>query len=194
MEGYRSRMTAKTTETEQNDETVECNQIQPRVTKFGNRRRNATVQFYFLGEFGVHQRCSRENCFAVKQFSNRSHHHTAALTTSNQREPLVSLPLHHYYRCRRRLNRCPCGECCVRMGFGTPGKCSFHARAAAAVDASKRGAEALPQRALEREGRPGGVMGRSAAQKLLLVVAGATYISVNGNHHYHPPPWARAPP
>ena len=34
---------------------------------------------------------------------------------------------------RRHRNRCPCGECCVRREFSTPGKVSFPAKAALAV-------------------------------------------------------------
>ena len=34
---------------------------------------------------------------------------------------------------RRHGNRCPCGECCVRREFSTPGEVSFPARAAHAV-------------------------------------------------------------
>ena len=45
------------------------------------------------------------------------------------RRALNPPPLSHH----RRHNRCPCGECCVRRGFNTPGKGSFRAKAAFAV-------------------------------------------------------------
>ena len=41
MEGVRSGTTAKVTETEQNDETMECNRMRPKMTKPDNQRRNA---------------------------------------------------------------------------------------------------------------------------------------------------------
>ena len=40
---------------------------------------------------------------------------------------------------RRHRNRCPCGECCVRREFSTPGEVSFPAKAAPAVG-RRRGA------------------------------------------------------